>query len=231
MTIIDPSSGEGATPAPETPVTGSPAPDSATPQKPPVSSGETDTRLAELERALKNATEERDRHRKRLSSYEEAEKKAQEQSLTEIERIKKQHADLQSQHEAYVRTTQERLVRYAVEEAARSLNIIDPDAAARLLDWSALEYADDGTPTNAADLLKQLLKHKPYLVAAPPPPSPTPEPPATTSGRPAPPAVPAMNPGRSAIPAPGTPVPGRLPPRLSDPGVLVPPRTPAKYQP
>lgn len=227
MSNEDTSSGQSEMQTSDTPATGPNAPGGATPQKPAATSEATDARIAELERALKNATEERDRHRKKLSGYEEAEKKAAEAQLSEIERVNKKHSDLRAEYDAYVRMTHERLVRYEVERQAAKLNIIDPDAAAKLLDWSQLEYDEEGTPKNAQKLLEQLVKNKPYLVPAPT--QQEPETPAQTVGRSAP-TIPAMNPGRTSIAAPGTTPPSKIP-RLSDPGVLVPPGTVSKYQP
>src|SRR5690348_17980877 len=123
------STGGSETPTPvPTPATGTPATGGATP---PVSTAtptleEVQRRYEELERSHKNAKEELERHRKnakKLADYEKAEQEAKEAQLSEIERIKKQHADLQAQHEAHVRQTQERIVRYEVEAQARRLNI------------------------------------------------------------------------------------------------------------
>jgi hypothetical protein len=200
------SSTQGATPDVDTPATGNPAPESATPREPAAQSEGTDARIAELERALKNATEERDRHRKKLSSYEEAERKAEEAKLSEIERVSKQYSELQSRHDTYVQQMQARIVRYEVERQATKLNIIDPDAATRLIDWSELEYDESGAPTNADKLLEKLLKQKPYLA-----PAKEPEPPARGNT----PTIPAMNPGRSTIAAPDS-VPQGRPVRLAD---------------
>jgi DNA-binding GntR family transcriptional regulator len=50
-------------------------------------------------------------------------------------------------------------------KAAR-LGIVDPDAAYKLLNRSAIEYGDDGVPTNTEALLVALLKEKPYLAGS-----------------------------------------------------------------
>lgn len=94
-----------------------------------------------------------------LKAYQDKEQQAQDAQLPEIERLKKQVADADSVHTGLV----ERIVQYEVERAATKLGVIDPDAAARLLDWDALEFDADGMPTNADTLLKDLLKAKPYL--------------------------------------------------------------------
>ncbi|HLZ64393.1 MAG TPA: hypothetical protein VKR06_46275 [Ktedonosporobacter sp.] len=225
MTNEDPSSGAGATPNPDQPVMGTPAPAGATPTTKPATTTleEALARIAELEHSHKNAVEERDRHRKKLSGYEEAEKKAQEAQLSEVERIKKQHADLQSQHDALVRETQELRVHQSVERHAARLKFIRPEIAAKLLDWSEIEYEENGSPKNIDKLLEKLVKSMPELAHASSQQAPS------TPNQPTTPAIPAMNPGRTAIQQPSA-QPGR-PPRLSDPGVFVPPGTPSRYQP
>jgi hypothetical protein len=144
-----------------------------------------------------------------LSTYKEAEEQARQAKLSETERLQQQYAKLQSEHDSYVRTMQERLVRYEVERQAVKVGI-RPEAAedaAKLIDWSKLKFGEDGTPENAEDLLKELLKNKTYLAN----PGATPASPA----QPATPAIPAMNPGRSNIPSPGALSPGQRP-KLAD---------------
>jgi len=202
--MTDTSSSEGsATLADGKPVTGTPSGGATPPKNVAATLEEALARIAELEHATKNATEERDRHRKKLTAYEEAEKKAQEAQLSEVERTKKQHADLQSKYESDTAALISQIVNLRVKEIAAKLGIIDPDAAVRLID-DEFEVDDEGNVTNAEELLKALLKNKPYLAGTP---APTP---ASPQARQAP-ATPAMNPGRSSIAAPGTRTPGSIP--------------------
>lgn len=143
--------------------------------------------------------------RKRLKSFEDREKAVQDAQLSEVDLTKKQFAELQAQHELHVRQTQDRIVRYELEKHAARIGVIDPDAAATLLDKSELEFEEDGTPKNAEELMKKLLKNKPYLAAQPTPPS-------TSTKSPS---LPAMNPGRSAIQSPTTQGTQKIP-RLAD---------------
>lgn len=232
------SSGESVTPTSDQLVKSTPnASQGATPEKPTTPSlEEAMTRLADIERKHKNATEELDRHRKnakKLADYEEAERQAKEAQLSEIERTTKKYQELQSQHDTYVKTMQERIVRYEVEKEAGKLGIIDPDAATKLLDWSQIEYEEDGTPKNADKLLAALVKQRPWLK-----PAPTPEPenktesatPAAQQATPTtPPRLPAMSPGRSTIAAPSPVPPGKIP-RLGDRGVFSAPGTVRQQQ-
>lgn len=199
--------------ADEAPTTAStPAPAATNTPEPQAGEGKETTISLEEARKLRS---EAANLRKRLKGYEDAEQAARDAQLSEVERSQKQLADLQAKYDAYSKTTQERIVRYEVERAAAKLNIIDPEAAATLLNRAELEFDDDGTPTNATKLLERLIKNKPYL--APPAQAPAPASPAQTAepAKPAAPAIPAMNPGRATIQTPGTASPGRIP-RLED---------------
>lgn len=90
---------------------------------------------------------------------------ANEKQERERQKLEQQYAELQKTHENALRQSQERIVNYEVRLQAAKMGIVDPDAAAKLLDWSELEYDDAGAPTNVEDLLSDLLKAKPYLKA------------------------------------------------------------------
>lgn len=103
---------------------------------------------------------------KRIAEYEAAQKAADDAKLSEVERASKRAADAERQLADRTRAFQERIISSDIQLNAAKLGIIDPDAAAKLLDWSGLEYDEDGLPTNAAALLEQLLVSKPYLRGA-----------------------------------------------------------------
>ncbi len=192
----DPSSGAGATPPTGSPVTGTTS-TGATPQKLATTLEEALARIAELEHSHKNATEERDRHRKKLTSYEEAERKQQEAALSEVDKANK----AREQAEAQIQLYKKQLVDARVELAAKAKGIINPSIAAAAI-RDLLEYGDDGMPTNLEKALDDLIKANPYLIAKVEPASP-----AQTAPTPH---IPAMNPGRSTIQSPGQ-TPGRIP--------------------
>jgi len=129
----------------------------------------TDTEPISLEEARKLRSEARamrDRLKfaeSKAKEFDELKAKLDAEKLTETERWQKQATDLQSKYDSDTAALTERVVRYEVERIASKLGIIDPDAAAQLIDWDALEYDGDGTPSNADALLKDLLKNKPYL--------------------------------------------------------------------
>ena len=103
---------------------------------------------------------------KRIAEYEAAQKAADDAKLSEVERASKRAAEAERQLADRTRAFQERIISSDIQLNAAKLGIIDPDAAAKLLDWSGLEYDEDGLPTNAAALLEQLLVSKPYLRGA-----------------------------------------------------------------
>ena len=90
-------------------------------------------RIAEYEHKYGNATEELERHRKFRANYdkqqaeaEAAKKAAEEAQLSEIERVKKQHAEAEQRIKSY----QQQLATAQVRMAAQAKGIIDPELAA-----------------------------------------------------------------------------------------------------
>lgn len=209
----------GATP-PNGPATGNQGNSSATLPVPALTLDEALKKLADLEHSNRNASEEVERHRKKLTAYEKAEKEreaasqaAKDAELGEVERTKKQFSTLQSEYEAYKKATQDRIVRYEIEAQASKLGIIDPEAASALLNKSLLEFGEDGSPSNAEKLLKDLIKNKPYLAPAKQEQAQEQSSPAQTASNSRPPVTPPMNPGRSTIAQPNAP---QGPVRLGD---------------
>ncbi len=160
----EPSSDESATQTSDTSVTDTSA-TGETPEttKAPASIDDALKEINDLKSALKKARTDSTKHWSRAKELEEFKSKLDAEKLTETERWQKQATDLQSRYDSDTSALTERIVRYEVERQAQRLGIIDPDAAAQLIDWDALEYDEDGTPRNADTLLKDLLKNKPYL--------------------------------------------------------------------
>ncbi len=149
--------------------------------------------------------------RKRLKAYEDAEQAAKDASLGEVERINKQYAALQEQHEALAAELLEARVYQDVARHAAKLNFILPaDMLAKLLlnDLDAIEF-DDGKPRNIETLLQNLAKSTPEIVKSAE---------MQQQQQKRAPMIPAMNPERSSIASPGQQQPGRIP-RLNDPGL------------
>lgn len=186
MSNVNSSSGESEMPTPDTqPEMGTSEPiDEMSEESPDSQADDTQAddlellkrQVDELRAALKKANSEA---AKRRREYSEAAKKAEEldrlkaeteaQKLSETERLQKQIADLQTKLDTTQKQGKERIVQYEVRLQAAQMGIVDPDAAARLLDWDAIEYDENGSPVNVKDLLQELLKEKSYLRARPAP--------------------------------------------------------------
>lgn len=84
------------------------------------------------------------------------------QELLETERREKAERDQRiAEMESRERS---RILRYEIRDVARDLSFADPDDAVHLIDRDAVEYDDDGEPTNVATLVKALAEKKPHLI-------------------------------------------------------------------
>src|SRR5258708_11760002 len=212
MTTEPTSEGTGATQVPSTGATPTTASTGVTPQKPALTLEEVLKENAELKHAHTNAREQADRQAKQLEKFQKQEKEAAAAKeaadlaqLSEIERTKKQHAELQSQYEALVKDLQQERVNRAVEQQAAKLNFKYPEVAVKLLDWAELEYDESGKPKNVDKLLEKIALAMPDLVRT----EQAATTPAQTANQRTAPATPAMNPGRSNIASPNTLQPGQ----------------------
>lgn len=97
----------------------------------------------------------------------EEQAKAKEEEL----RKKGEFETLAKQKEQEVTTLKEQIKTSSINNSliisASKLGIVDPDAALKLVDRSAISVADDGTVTGAEDALKKLVEAKPYLGGKP----------------------------------------------------------------
>jgi len=106
-------------------------------------------------------------YRKKLRDLEKALKAKEEAELSEQERLQKRVVEYEAKLAELERERQERTLQYEVKLRAAKLGIVDPDAAWRLVDLAAIEFNEDGIPLNIEDVLKDLLKAKPYLRGTP----------------------------------------------------------------
>ncbi len=118
----------------------------------------------DYERMIAELRKENASHRVKAKELDELKARLESEKLSESEKLQKQLADYQARESDLTRQLQEHRVRSAVFAQASALSIIDVDAAAKLLDWSEIDYDGNGNPTNVDTLLKQLVKAKPYLV-------------------------------------------------------------------
>jgi hypothetical protein len=106
-------------------------------------------------------------HRTENKDLKQWKEQAESAKLSELEKATQEHAKLQEEHAQATTELQRLRVERVVDREAARLGI-DPDDAARLIDWSDLEYDNDGKPKNAGKLLEALVKQKPYLVTGSP---------------------------------------------------------------
>jgi hypothetical protein len=118
---------------------------------------------AALRRELEEARQDAARYRKKAGTLESEKKAAEDAKLPEQERLLKRVADLERLNSTYEQERQDWRTREAVTRSAVRLGFADPVDAFALVDRSALEFADDGTPKNTDRLLADLLRAKPYL--------------------------------------------------------------------
>src|SRR5712692_2754482 len=79
-------------------------------------------------------------------------------------KLEQQLSEHQSQNSTLLKQLQETRINNEVFKQASKLNIIDIDAASKLIDASRIDYDEQGNPTNVDALLKDLAKQKPWLV-------------------------------------------------------------------
>lgn len=112
--------------------------------------------------AARYRTELRDAQR-RIAEFEAAQRAAEEAQMSDLQKAQRQLADYQTREAQQLLELQSLRLAQAVQQHAVRLGIIDLDAAAKLLDTSALEYDDAGRPTNAEALLTAMLEQRPWL--------------------------------------------------------------------
>lgn len=87
----------------------------------------------------------------------------QEKQALAQKKIEQQLAEHQAQNSDLLRQLQEARINNEVLKQSSKLNIIDIDAASKLIDASRIDYDEAGNPTNIDVLLKELVKARPWL--------------------------------------------------------------------
>ena len=131
--------------------------------------------LEELAKVRREAAQ----HRTELKKFQDAQAAAELAKLGDLERANKQLETVSKQVDAY----RARIADMAVQLAAGKLGIRDPEVAATLIRAQLDIDAETGEPKNADELLKELLRAKPYLKAEPEPAQRQPSAGATNPGR------------------------------------------------
>lgn len=106
---------------------------------------------------------------KQVKASEREKLSDQERTAKELEEAREELTQLKSQDEQRSKAIRDTQLEADVVKAAvhPDLGIIDPDAAFKLIDRSALEFDEDtGRATNIREVLEQLVEEKPFLVAS-----------------------------------------------------------------
>ena len=111
---------------------------------------------AALQRELAEARREAAKYRTDLRKLTDAQ-------LSESERLQRRVTELEQERQEAQARDRDRAIRLSALEAAARLGFRDPDLAVRLIDPSAVEVRDDGTPRNVERLLSEVLARSPYL--------------------------------------------------------------------
>lgn len=138
-----------------------------------------------LLRTYKQLQEQSKAQRAELKRLQDAAKAAEDAKLSESERLTKRVAELEAADKARAQALLERTLAYEIKLQAAGLSIVDPDAAAKLVDLSAIEFDAAGTPQGVDKALKALIKDKPWLIAAGAAPGATGQQPAAGTANPA----------------------------------------------
>jgi len=149
--------------------------------------GEAAMTLEQALAALERTRREHAGTRSRLTTLERQQQEADAAKLSDLEKAQRERDTIKAELEAERLERREAINRYEVQIAASRLGIVDPDAAAKLLDWDTLEYAEDGSPRGVEKALQALIKARPWLAgqqAQPPGPQANPANPARRNGNP-----------------------------------------------
>lgn len=119
-------------------------------------------KLRANEKAAKEAARTAAKERDELRAKQ---KKADDEQLSETERLRARTTELEAAAAAKDRELQETRNRTAIERAATKAGVVDPEDVHRLLNADSFEHDETGNVTNAEQLVKDLLKAKPYLAA------------------------------------------------------------------
>jgi hypothetical protein len=112
------------------------------------------------ERAQKDHQLELERLRAELKKRDDAD-------LSEMEKLRKQLAEAETQRQTVERDRQADRTRHLIEREAGRMRFADPADAFSLIDQTRIDFDAKGNPTNVTALLTELVKAKPYLSARP----------------------------------------------------------------
>lgn len=144
---------------PQAPETQTASPEAQTPEDEPF---DRERALATI-RKLRAFEKQANDLQKRVGEFERREQEAEMARLSREEQLAKQLQQREAELEFERQQYRDRQNQYELQLEASKQGVVDPEAAAKLLNWGDLEYDDDGRPTNLADALSDLLERKSYL--------------------------------------------------------------------
>lgn len=111
--------------------------------------------------------------RKRLREVEAVLKEKEEAELSEQERQARRLAEMEEKFTAAEQRLRESSLSLAVSSSAARFNVVDPEAAVKLVDTSTLEYDPDKNQWIGVDeAMSDLVEERPWLVRTPSKPAP-----------------------------------------------------------
>src|SRR5262245_47607859 len=110
---------------------------------------------------VKSLRAENAKFRREAKANAEALKAREDADRTELEKAQRRVTELEQQDSTTATTVQQLRVENAVLSQAAAAGITDVRAAVKLLDWSLLDFDDDGKPQNVDRLLKELTTEYP----------------------------------------------------------------------
>lgn len=111
----------------------------------------------------------RRQERERFKDYDDVKAKAdqfdklQDEQRTQAEKDAAARATAEAERDQARQDLRNMKARTKIERAAQKAGAVDAEAVYALLDHNAIEYDDDGMPTNADALVDELLEERPFL--------------------------------------------------------------------
>lgn len=143
-----------------------PTPEIAEDTRPGLEPDREDDKQPEKPNAIdRKLTKENASLRKRLREVESVLKAREEAELSEQERQARRLAELEEKYSATEQRLRESALHLSVSSEAARLNVVDPDAAVKLIDTSTLEYDEDRNQWDGIDeALAALVEERPWLI-------------------------------------------------------------------
>lgn len=127
--------------------------------------GSVDALGPEAAKLIRELRQEAAANRKRAADAEAELKGIKDGQLSEAEKLQKAATEAQAARDTALADLKATRLQLSVESEARKLGIVDPTIAGRLIDGAAVTW-DGNAPSNVATLLGDLVKDRPWLLAA-----------------------------------------------------------------